>query len=246
MMLPLRSSSCPPQLLFFSLQYFCPLPTPTSPFNCCFNRQTPFSICIMLPRAPRALLSAVRPSLRVGRISSTAPAATVHLQQQQPQSKTLPRTIRQGFHSSPAVRKGIQPETSDPPAPKTQNVAGAATHITDPSPLTDSQYYEYSEHYLNVLMGEVERLQEEGGSELEAEYSVCLPVPQPQKRKKERNKESKKAVENEKNEANISCSLLAVRCIEHHRPGYRHLRPQQTTPEQAGLAQFPGLRAQAV
>ena len=189
MMLPLRSSSCPPQLLFFSLQYFCPLPTPTSPFNCCFNRQTPFSICIMLPRAPRALLSAVRPSLRVGRISSTAPAATVHLQQQQPQSKTLPRTIRQGFHSSPTVRKGIQPDTSDPPTPKaSQNVAGAATHITDPSPLTDTQYYEYSEHYLNVLMGEVEKMQEERGSELEAEYSVRLPIPRPEKKERSRGK----------------------------------------------------------
>lgn len=152
----------------------------------------------MLPRAPRAVLSAVRPSLRVGRISSSsAPAATVHLQQQQPQSKTLPRTNRQGFHSSPAVRKGIQPDTSDPPAPKaSQNVAGAATHITDPSPLTDTQYYEYSEHYLNVLMGEVEKMQEERGSELEAEYSVRLPVPQTKKeRKKERKKRKKKAAE---------------------------------------------------
>lgn len=197
----------------------------------------------MLPRAPRTLLSAVRPSLRVGRISSSAPAATVHLPQQQPQSRTLPRTIRQGFHSSPAVRKGIQPDASDPPAPKTQNVAGAATHITDPSPLTDSQYYEYSEHYLNVLMGEVERMQEEGGSELEAEYSVRLPSSPDQKRKNERKKKPWKM----RYQANIPCSFLfAVRCIEHHRPGYRHLRPQQTTPEQAGLAQFPGLRAQAI
>lgn len=136
----------------------------------------------MLPRAPRAILSAVRPSLRAGRVSSSAPAATTHLQKQQTQSKTFTRTIRQGFHSSPAVRKGIQPETSDPPAPKSsQNVAGAATHITDPSPLTDSQYYEYSEHYLNVLMGEVEKMQEEGGSELEAEYSVRLASSQTQK-----------------------------------------------------------------
>ena len=143
----------------------------------------------MLPRAPRAVLSAVRPSLRVGRISSSAPAATVHVQQQPPQSKALPRTFRQGFHSSSAVRKGIQPDTSDPPAPKSsQNVAGAATHITDPSPLTDTQYYEYSEHYLNVLMGEVERMQEERGSELEAEYSVRLPIPRPEKKERSRGK----------------------------------------------------------
>lgn len=128
----------------------------------------------MLPRAPRAL-SAVRPSLRVGRISGPAAIVPLQSQPQQPQTQLKP-SFRQGFHSSATLRKGIHPESSDPPAPKPQsshNVAGAAIHITDPTPLTDAQYYEYSEHYLNVLMGEVEKLQEEGGSELEAEYSVC-------------------------------------------------------------------------
>ena len=123
----------------------------------------------MLPRAPRAILSSLRPSLRVGR----TPAATTtnYLQYQLPQSKCEPRSFRQGFHSSSAVRKGLYPESEDPPSPKSQPVAGAATHITDPTPLTDQEYYEYSEHFLNVLMGEVEKTAEEG-SELEAEYSV--------------------------------------------------------------------------
>lgn len=38
---------------------------------------------------------------------------------------------------------------------------------------------EYSEHYFNVLLGELEKSQEEG-SDVEAEYSVChlhLPLP---------------------------------------------------------------------
>lgn len=127
----------------------------------------------MLPRAPRAILSSLRPSLRVGRTpAATTTTTTTTLQHQQPQAKCQPRSFRQGFHSSPAVRKGIYPESPDPPSPKSQPVAGAATHITDPTPLTDQQYYEYSEHFLNVLMGEVEKTAEEG-SELEAEYSVC-------------------------------------------------------------------------
>lgn len=113
----------------------------------------------MLSRAPRALLS-LRPSLRFGRISPPA----VHLQ-----SRQFPRS----FHPAPASRKGIQPDSSDPEPPKPQapNVAGAAVHVTDPTPLTDEQYHEYSEHYLNVLLGELEQMQEDG-SDVEAEYSV--------------------------------------------------------------------------
>jgi frataxin len=113
----------------------------------------------MLSRAPRALLS-LRPSLRFGRISPPA----VHLQ-----SRQFPRS----FHPTPASRKGIQPDSSDPEPSKPQapNVAGAAVHVTDPTPLTDEQYHEYSEHYLNVLLGELEQMQEDG-SDVEAEYSV--------------------------------------------------------------------------
>jgi hypothetical protein len=41
--------------------------------------------------------------------------------------------------------------------------------------LTAEEYYEYSEHYFNVLLAELEKSQEEG-SDVEAEYSVCIPV----------------------------------------------------------------------
>lgn len=121
----------------------------------------------MLPRAPRAILSALRPSFRVGRI--TSPTAAIPTQP----------ALRQSFHSSPAPRKGIHPESSDPPAPKPQshNVAGAAIHITEPTPLTDAQYYEYSEHYLNALLNEVERTAQEDASDLEGEYNVRYSVP---------------------------------------------------------------------
>ncbi|EYE99847.1 frataxin family protein [Aspergillus ruber CBS 135680] len=121
----------------------------------------------MLPRAPRALLSALRPSLRISRI--LAPAA---IHPQVPQQSQL--ILRQSFHSSPITRKGIHPESSEPPAPKPQshNVAGAAVHITEPTPLTDAQYYEYSEHYLESLLNEVERTAQEDASDLEGEYNA--------------------------------------------------------------------------
>ncbi|EAU35815.1 hypothetical protein ATEG_04013 [Aspergillus terreus NIH2624] len=123
----------------------------------------------MLPRVPRALPSALRPSLRVGRIS--APAAIHHQQPTCP--ARLPRASQRGFSITSSVRKGIFPDSSDPPAPHPQshNVAGAATHVTEPSPLTDQEYHEYAEHYLNVLQTEVERAQEDG-SDMEAEYSA--------------------------------------------------------------------------
>lgn len=121
----------------------------------------------MLPRAPRAILSAIRPSHRISRIAAPA---VVHPQiPQQPQP-----ALRQSFHSSPIAPKGIHPESSDPPAPKPQshNVAGAAVHITEPTPLTDAKYYEYSEHYLESLLNEVERTAQEDASDLEGEYNV--------------------------------------------------------------------------
>lgn len=125
----------------------------------------------MLSRtAPRALLASVRPSIR-----TPAPTTT---------SAILPRAyairpssaaqFTRSFQSSLANRKGIHPESANPPAPNPQpGVAGAASHITEPSPLTPEEYYEYSEHYFNVLQSELERLQEEG-SDVEAEYSVCF------------------------------------------------------------------------
>jgi frataxin len=133
----------------------------------------------MLPRTSRAVTSAV-PSLRLYRpaVSTTSPAA---LQLQLKQSLTAVSSyssqgqpLRRAFHSTPAVRKGITPGSSDPPSPNPQSnrVADGAIHVTEPSPLTDSQYHEYSEHYFNVLLGEIERIQEEG-ADLEAEYSVC-------------------------------------------------------------------------
>lgn len=122
----------------------------------------------MLSRIPRALRPSAIRSLRVGRIA--APAA-VH-----PQPQSTP--LRRGFHASPSIRKGLYPDSEDPPAPNPQsnNVAGAATHVTEPSPLTDGQYHDYAEHYLNMLQTEVENTQEEG-SEMEAEYSVSTLLP---------------------------------------------------------------------
>lgn len=130
----------------------------------------------MLSRISRsALSSATRPSLRVGRIAATAPAA-IHLQPRSTSVSNSSQASRRGFQFTSCIRKGIFPDSADPPSPKPQsnNPAGASTHVTKPSPLTDAQYHDFAEHYLNVVQNEVEKAQEEG-SDIEAEYSVRIP-----------------------------------------------------------------------
>ncbi|KAG0160165.1 hypothetical protein PDIDSM_7692 [Penicillium digitatum] len=122
----------------------------------------------MLSRtAPRALLVSVRPSTRTSAITSALLPRAFAIR---PSSTSQ---FTRSFQSSPAIRKGLHPESANPPAPNPQSssVAGAATHITEPSPLTPEEYYEYAEHYFNVLQNELEKVQEEG-SEIEAEYSA--------------------------------------------------------------------------
>ncbi|KAJ5521837.1 hypothetical protein N7527_005952 [Penicillium freii] len=122
----------------------------------------------MLSRtAPRALLVSVRPSIRTTTTVSTLLPRACAIR---PSSASQ---FTRSFQSSPAIRKGIHPESANPPAPNPQSgsVAGGTTHITEPSPLTPEEYYEYAEHYFNVLQSELEKAQEEG-SDVEAEYSA--------------------------------------------------------------------------
>lgn len=128
----------------------------------------------MLSRSTRATL------LRLHRSAAPTNASRsriVALQQpiQHHQSKQA-ISQRRTFLSTPAIHKGITPESSDPKAPNPQSnnaaAAAGAAHVIEATPLSDKNYHEVSEHYLNVLLGELERSQEDG-SEIEAEYSVC-------------------------------------------------------------------------
>ncbi|KAJ5567287.1 hypothetical protein N7535_006593 [Penicillium sp. DV-2018c] len=119
----------------------------------------------MLSRtASRALLTTVRPAVR------TPSATPMLLRAIRPSSAS---NFTRSFQSSPTFRKGIHPESSNPPPPNPESapVAGVSAHVTEPSPLTPEQYYEYAEHYFNVLQSELEKAQEEG-SDVEAEYSA--------------------------------------------------------------------------
>ncbi|PCH00825.1 Frataxin [Penicillium occitanis (nom. inval.)] len=126
----------------------------------------------MLSRSTRATL------LRLHR-SAAAPtnpsrSRIVALQPQQ-NKQIIPLQQRRSFLSTPAIRKGITPESSDPKAPNPQSnnaaAAAGATHVVEATPLSDKNYHEVADHYLEVLLGELERAQEDG-SEIEAEYSA--------------------------------------------------------------------------
>jgi frataxin len=120
----------------------------------------------MLSRSVPRLLRASSTIRASSCTSSTTRQAVVPLCRSYP---VHPRT----FTSSAFFSKGIQPDSENPrPSnPESTPIAGLGAHVTEPSPLTPEEYHEYSEHYFNVLLGELEKAQEEG-SDVEAEYSV--------------------------------------------------------------------------
>ena len=130
----------------------------------------------MLSRTSSRLLQRYSSSPSALRSSTTPQIHSRLLRRSSPFQSSVVR--QQPFHSSTARAKGIQPDSSDPKPPNVQGapVAGAATHVTEPSPLTPQEYYDYSEHYFNVLLAELEKAQEEG-SDVEAEYSVSQSPP---------------------------------------------------------------------
>lgn len=81
--------------------------------------------------------------------------------------------LRRTFHSSPASRKGISPQSEEPlpPNPEPHATSSESGRVLEATNLTDAEYHAVSEYYLNVLLAELEKAQEEG-SETEAEYSV--------------------------------------------------------------------------
>lgn len=188
----------------------------------------------MLSRTSRAVVSAA-PSLRLCHTSvSTTSAALQFRPKQSPVTSfcsTQGQRLCRSLHSTPAARKGITPGSSDPtpPNPQSNRVAGGAHHVTEPSLLTDEQYHEYAEHYLNVLLGELERVQEEG-SDLEAEYSVC---------------------EVERGKSSLYHDLRLIMssigwCPQHCCSGRWHLRSQQAASQQTNLAELSHFRPKAL
>lgn len=117
-------------------------------------------------RATRALLSSIPSTLGLRRLAIAVPAASTF---RFPSSTKLVAKYqhRNGFHSTPKVQKGITPGSPDPPAPQPES----SVRVSEPSPLSNHQYHEYSDHYLHVVQAKIEEM-EEDRSDLETDLSV--------------------------------------------------------------------------
>lgn len=71
---------------------------------------------------------------------------------------------------TPAILKGLSPESEDPhPTPK-EPTAGAAR----PANITAEQFEDVADTYMNIIVEKLEELQEEK-EDVDVEYSVCSP-----------------------------------------------------------------------
>lgn len=102
------------------------------------------------------------------RFSQREPSRLITDLRKPPRSELSYRT----FCSSQVSRKGLSPHSTEPPPPNPEpHVVSRTGQVLEATNLTDGEYHNVSEHYLNILMAELEKVQEEG-SEIEAEYSV--------------------------------------------------------------------------
>lgn len=83
--------------------------------------------------------------------------------------------LLRSFSTSPAPAKGILPHSDDPAPPNVQASDAKAV----PAPLTDAEYHEVADAYLEVILSRLEELAEKDEG-VDVEYSVrnfTLPPP---------------------------------------------------------------------
>lgn len=73
------------------------------------------------------------------------------------------------FSTSSVVSKGIQPDSAEPEPPKTEATSGSV----DAAQISDAEYHEIADQYLDTLVLSVEELSESTSDGVEVEYSVC-------------------------------------------------------------------------
>lgn len=88
-----------------------------------------------------------------------------------------PLLISRPLSSSSTQYKGLSPESSDPAPPNTEPTAEDQASAS-PADLSDSQYHEIADEYLNNLVLALEE-KAETSSDIEVEYSVRFPPSPP-------------------------------------------------------------------
>jgi frataxin len=126
------------------------------------------------PRCVSRSLGRIHPSYSISRSQAIRTLA------QQKASKQLDRPLISYRPLTTSLRYHIKldPGTSDPKAPKTQSHPDIDSHTT-PADLSDSEYHEVADTYINALVLALEE-KAEASSEIEVEYSVRSPsIPYP-------------------------------------------------------------------
>lgn len=140
--------------------------------------------------------------------------------------RSVPQTTRypsQSFSSAPCPNKGIVPESPDPPVPKTEPQVSSSN--TEPAPLSEEEYHEKADSYLERLVLALEE-KAEGNPDYEIEYEVHPPSQPPS-----------------------HSHALTQHPTVRHAPALNatgHVRDQQAAAEQADLAVVAGERAEAL
>ncbi|KIW18224.1 iron donor protein CyaY [Exophiala spinifera] len=119
--------------------------------------------------------SSLLPSLRRNATSASTPLAL------RPSALLNPRLLRscdgpRTFSTSRVSYKGILPESSEPQPPNTDSSPGSS-----PAQITDAEYHEIADQYLDTLVLALEELSESRTDGLEVEFSAgVLTVTHPQ------------------------------------------------------------------
>jgi hypothetical protein len=129
----------------------------------------------------RSLLRSLRPKL-----TTLSPAPLVSLARPLT-TPSLPRTLRNGsrlrlpllqasdqslpFSTTQHHQKGILPDSSDPAPPATEPHHDSLAN-TGAAQISDGEYHEIADQYLDTLVLALEELSEKSTDGLEAEYSV--------------------------------------------------------------------------
>lgn len=93
---------------------------------------------------------------------NTDPAPHRRIQQQQQRS----------FYASPYTCKGLQPDSANPSPPQTEPSASSASKAPAAAQISDAEYHELADGYLDRLVYAAEELSERSDSGMDVEYSV--------------------------------------------------------------------------
>ena len=107
------------------------------------------------------------------RILSSSTQGTRPKRGLQPQHTAGAYNARAPFSTTRYLTKGLQPDSADPAPPKPESSLSSSHGDLFAAELSDSEYHELADQYLDSLVFTAEELAESGDDAFEVEYAVC-------------------------------------------------------------------------